>query len=43
LNRSETAEPVGPNAAVYRELQALQDGFPALRGVFTQHRRFVLR
>ena len=43
LNRTETAEPVARNVAVYRELQALQDATSrALRGVFTQHRRFVL-
>ena len=44
LNRSETTEPTAANASVYRELQDLQDGFSrSLRGVFTQHRRFVLR
>jgi xylulokinase len=44
LNRSETAEPTAAHAAVYRELQELQDGFSrSLRGVFAQHRRFVLR
>jgi xylulokinase len=44
LNRSETAEPVAANAAAYRELQALQDGLSrSIRGVFSQHRRFVLR
>ena len=43
LNRAETAEPVAKNVAVYQELQALQDATSrALRGVFTQHRRFVL-
>jgi sugar (pentulose or hexulose) kinase len=44
LNRSETTEPMAANAAVYRELQDLQDQFSrSLRGVFAQHRRFVLR
>jgi xylulokinase len=44
LNRSETAEPVAANAAAYRELQVLQDGLSrSIRGVFSQHRRFVLR
>jgi xylulokinase len=44
LNRSETAQPVAASVAVYRELQALQDGLSrSLRGVFTQHRKFVLR
>ncbi len=44
LNRSETTEPTAAHASVYRELQDLQDGFSrSLRGVFTQHRRFVLR
>ena len=43
LNHSETAEPVTRNAAVYRELQALQDAMSqSLRCVFRQHRRFVL-
>jgi D-xylulose kinase len=43
LNRAGTAEPVAENVAVYRELQALQDATSrALRGVFTQYRRFVL-
>lgn len=44
LNRSETAEPVAANAAAYRELQALQNGLSrSIRGVFSEHRRFVLR
>jgi xylulokinase len=44
LNRSQSAEPVARNAAIYRELQALQDGLSrSLRSIFVQHRRFVLR
>jgi hypothetical protein len=44
LNQAETAEPDAKNVAVYRELQALQDATSkALRGVFRQHREFVLR
>jgi xylulokinase len=44
LNRSETAEPVAANTAAYRELQALQNELSrSIRGVFSQHRRFVLR
>ena len=44
LNQAETAEPDAKNVAVYRELQALQDQTSkALRGVFKQHRAFVLR
>jgi xylulokinase len=43
LNPAETAEPDPGSARIYRELQALQDEMSrALRGVFTQHRRFVL-
>ena len=43
LNKAETAEPDAKNVAVYQELQALQDAASkALRGVFTQHRKFVL-
>jgi xylulokinase len=44
LNRSETAHPNAKNAAVYRELQSLQDELArSLRGVFAKHRRFVVR
>ncbi|MBI3880555.1 MAG: xylulokinase [Verrucomicrobia bacterium] len=44
LNRAETARPDPHRAAVYRELQSLQDETSrALRGVFARHRRFVLR
>lgn len=44
LNPSERAEPNEKNVAVYRELQSLQDAASkSLRGVFTEHRRFVLK
>jgi xylulokinase len=44
LNKTETAEPVAKAVATYRELQALQDDLSkSLRGVFEQHRKFVLR
>jgi sugar (pentulose or hexulose) kinase len=44
LNPAETAEPDPKRAATYRQLQALQDELSlALRGVFSRHRRFVLR
>ena len=44
LNRAETAEPRKANVALYRELQALQDETSqALRAVFGQHRRLVLK
>lgn len=44
LNPAERAEPEVKNVAIYRELQALQDAASkSLHGVFTQHRRFVLR
>jgi sugar (pentulose or hexulose) kinase len=43
LNESETAEPNTGNAAVYRQLQDLQDDLSrALHGAFAKHRRFVL-
>jgi xylulokinase len=43
LNPAERAEPNEKNVAVYRELQELQDAASkAMRGVFTQHRKFVL-
>lgn len=43
LNRAETTQPIAKNVAVYRELQNLQDATSrSLRGVFTQHRGFVL-
>jgi xylulokinase len=43
LNPAERAEPNEKNAATYRELQSLQDAASkSLRGVFTQHRKFVL-
>jgi len=44
LNRAETAQPNAKHAAIYRELQSLQDELSrSLRAVFTRHRRFVLR
>jgi sugar (pentulose or hexulose) kinase len=44
LNRSETAEPVASRAALYRELQALQDDLSkSVRAIFGRHRNFVLR
>ena len=44
INKSETATPDKKNAAVYRELQSLQDeATKALRGVFGTHRKFVLQ
>jgi sugar (pentulose or hexulose) kinase len=43
LNKAETAEPDAGAAAVYRELQEIQDDTSrALRGVFAKHRRFVM-
>jgi xylulokinase len=43
LNRAQTTHPKAANARRYAELQALQDeASRALRGVFTQHRAFVL-
>ncbi len=42
LNKSERAEPDKQQAAVYRELQAIQDQCSvAMRPVFKRHRRFV--
>jgi xylulokinase len=42
LNKSETATPEKKSAAIYRELQALQDEFSkSLRGVFARHRKFL--
>jgi sugar (pentulose or hexulose) kinase len=44
VNHTETAEPDKKNVEIYRELQSLQDDMSlALRGVFTKHRKFVLR
>ena len=44
LNKAETAEPNARNAAVYRDLQGLQDEMSlALRGAFAKHRQFLLR
>ncbi len=44
INKSETATPNKKNVEVYRELQALQDeASKSLRGVFAEHRKFVLR
>jgi xylulokinase len=44
LNPGESAEPDEKNAAVYRELQDLQNGLSrSLLEVFKQHRKFVLR
>jgi D-xylulose kinase len=43
LNSAERAEPNPKNAAIYRELQSLQDdASKALRDVFGKHRKFVL-
>jgi D-xylulose kinase len=43
LNRAETATPNAKNVRRYAELQALQDAASSsLRGVFAQHRRFIL-
>jgi xylulokinase len=42
LNKGETAEPDSSNAAVYRDLQGLQDEMSlALRDAFAKHRQFV--
>ncbi len=44
LNPTESAEPDSKKAAVYRELQELQNELSvALRGVFAKHRQFLLR
>jgi xylulokinase len=44
LNKTETAEPNSRNAAVYRDLQGLQDELSlSLRVAFAKHRQFVLR
>jgi xylulokinase len=44
LNASERAEPSQKNAAVYRDLQGIQDEMSlALRDAFKQHRQFLLR
>ena len=44
VNSGETAEPDAKSAAVYRELQALQDELSqSLRAAFARHRKFVLR
>jgi sugar (pentulose or hexulose) kinase len=44
LNTAETAEPDARNAALYAELQALQDGMSrALRDTFQAHRRLVTK
>jgi xylulokinase len=43
LNRNETAQPNARNAALYQELQALQDQMSlALRPLFARHRQFVV-
>ncbi len=43
LNKAETAEPNAKSAAIYREIQALQDELSrALRPAFTRHRRLLL-
>jgi len=42
LNRAGAAQPDSKHVAIYRELQLLQDELSrSLRGVFTQHRRFL--
>ncbi len=44
LNAGERAEPDKASAAVYRELQAIQDSMSlALRDTFKRHRKFLLR
>jgi xylulokinase len=44
LNSGERAEPDSRNAAVYHDLQGIQDEMSvALRGAFKRHRRFVLK
>ena len=44
LNAGERAEPNQKNAAVYREMQGIQDEMSAaLRGTFRRHRQFLLR
>ena len=44
VNKSETAVPNKENAAVYREIQEMQDELSkAVRNVFATHRKFVLR
>ena len=44
LNAGERAEPDAKNAAVYRELQGIQDEMSvALRDTFKRHRQFLLR
>jgi hypothetical protein len=44
LNADETAEPDSRSAAVYRDLQGIQDEMStALRDTFKQHRQFLLR
>ena len=44
LNAGETAQPDSKRAAVYRELQGIQDALSvSLRDAFKQHRQFLLR
>jgi hypothetical protein len=44
LNTGERAEPDSKAAAVYHDLQGIQDEMSvALRGAFKRHRRFVLK
>ncbi len=44
INRAETTQPEPARVAIYRELQALQDGLSrALQPIFERHRSFVLR
>src|SRR5690349_17941618 len=44
INHEETAQPEAKNAAIYRELQALQDEFStSLRGLFPKYRDFLSR
>jgi len=44
LNSGETAQPDPERAAVYRQLQTIQDAMSlSLRDVFKQHRQFLLR
>jgi sugar (pentulose or hexulose) kinase len=44
LNRSENAQPIRANVAIYQELQTLQDEMSAsLRPLFLKHRQFLSR
>ena len=44
VNKSETSQPNAKNAAIYRELQEIQNATSnALKPVFARHRKFILR